>query len=38
MLDAENGGLLRGNRGSDVNRLTDMLTFISNAILKRGIG
>ena len=34
MLDAAPGGLLRVNRGSDVNRLTDLLTFISNAILK----
>ena len=36
MLDAAAGGLLRVNRGSDVNRLTDSLTFISNAILKSG--
>ena len=36
MLDAAPGGLLRVNRGSDVNRLTDLLTFISNAILKSG--
>ena len=36
MLDAAPGGLLRVNRGSDVNKLTDLLTFISNAILKRG--
>ena len=36
MLDAEPGGLLRVNRGSDVNRLTDLLTFISNTILKSG--
>ena len=34
MLDAAPGGLLRVNRGSDVNRLTDLLTFISNAILR----
>ena len=34
MLDATPGGLLWVNRGSDVNRLTDLLTFISNAILK----
>ena len=27
MLDAAPGGLLRVNRGSDVNRLTDLLTF-----------
>ena len=36
MLDAAPGGLLQVNRGSDVNRLTDLLTFISNAILKSG--
>ena len=36
MLDAAPGRLLRVNRGSDVNRLTDLLTFISHAILKRG--
>ena len=24
------------NRGTDVNRLTDLLTFMSNAMLKRG--
>ena len=36
MLDAAPGGLLRVNRGSDVKRLTDLLTFISNAILKSG--
>ena len=36
MLDAAPGGLLRVNRGSDVNRLTDLLTFISNTILKSG--
>ena len=35
MLEAAPGGLLRVNRGSDVNRLTDLLTFISNAILIR---
>ena len=34
MLDAAPGGLLRVNRGSDINRLTDLLTLISNAILK----
>ena len=33
MLDAAPGGLLRVNRGSDINRLTDLLAFISNAIL-----
>ena len=36
MLAAAPGGLLRVNRGSDVNRLTDLLTFISNVILKSG--
>ena len=36
MLDAAPGGLLRVNRGSDVNGLSDLLTFISNAILKSG--
>ena len=36
MLDAAPGGLLRVNGGLDVNRLTDLLTFISNAILKSG--
>ena len=30
MLDTAPGGLLRVNRGMDVNRLTDLLTFISN--------
>ena len=34
MQDAAPGGLLRVNRGSDVNRHTALLTFISNAILK----
>ena len=33
MLDAAPGGLLFVNRGSDVNMITDFLTFISNAIL-----
>ena len=33
MLDAAPGELQRVNRGTDVNRLTDLLTFISNAIL-----
>ena len=37
MLDAAPGGLLRVNRGSDVNRLMDLLTFISNSILKSGM-
>ena len=36
MLNAAPGELLRVNRGSDVNRLTDLLTFISNAIFKSG--
>ena len=36
MTDAAPGGRLRVNRGSDVNRLTDLLIFISNAILKSG--
>ena len=36
MLDAAHGGLLRVNRRSDVNRLTDLLTFISNPTLKSG--
>ena len=36
MLDAAPGGLPRVNRGSDVNRLTDLLTFISNGILMSG--
>ena len=29
-------GLLRVNRGVDANRLDDLLTFMSNAILKSG--
>ena len=36
MLDATAGGLLRLNRGTDANRLNDLLTFMSNAILKSG--
>ena len=36
MLDAASGGLLRVNRGTDTNRLADLLTFKSNAILKSG--
>ena len=36
MLDAAPGGLLRVNRSTDANRLTDLLTFTSNAILKNG--
>ena len=35
MLDAAPEGLLRVNRGADANRLNDLLTFMSNAILKR---
>ena len=34
MLDAAPAGLLRVNRGVDANRLDDLLTFVSNAILK----
>ena len=34
MLDAAPGGLLRVNRGMDENSHTDLLTFMSNAILK----
>ena len=33
-LDAAHGGLLRVNRNTDANRFTDLLTFMSNAILK----
>ena len=33
MLDAAPGGLLRVNRGTDTNRLSDLLTFMLNAIL-----
>ena len=33
-LDAAPGVLLRVNRGTDTNRLNDLLTFMSNAILK----
>ena len=36
MLDAAPGGLLRANRGTDAIRLNDLLTFMSNAILKSG--
>ena len=36
MLDAAPGGLLRVNRGTDANRLTDFLTFMLNAIFKSG--
>ena len=34
MLDAAPVGLLRVNRGTDANWLTDLLTFMSNAIIK----
>ena len=34
MLGAAPLGLLRVNRGADANRLDDLLTFMSNAILK----
>ena len=34
MLDVEPGGLLQLNRGMDANRLNDLSTFISNAMLK----
>ena len=34
MLDAAPAGLLQVNRGADANRLNDLLTFMSNAILK----
>ena len=34
MPDAAPGGLLRVNRGMDVNRRTDLLTFMSNVILE----
>ena len=37
MIDAAPAGLLRVNRGADANRLTDLLTFMSNAILKSGM-
>ena len=36
MLDAAPGGLLKVNRGTNTNRLTDLLTFMSNAIHKIG--
>ena len=36
MLGAAPSGLLRVNRGVDANRLDDLLTFMSNAILKSG--
>ena len=34
--DAAPAGLLQVNRGADANRLNDLLTFMSNAILKSG--
>ena len=34
MLGAAPSGLLLVNRGADANRLDDLLTFMSNAILK----
>ena len=36
MLGAAPSALLRVNRGADANRLDDLLTFMSNAILKSG--
>ena len=36
MLGAAPSGLMRVNSGADANRLDDLLTFMSNAILKRG--
>ena len=36
MLGATPEGLLRVNRGTDANRLDDLLTFMSNAILDTG--
>ena len=36
MLGAAPSGLLRVNRGSDANKLDDLVTFMSNAILKSG--
>ena len=36
MLDAAPGGLLQVNRGTETNRLTDLLRFIPNGILKSG--
>ena len=36
MLGAAPSGLLRVNRGADANTLDDLLTFMSNAILKSG--
>ena len=36
MLDAAPGVLLRVNRSTDTNKLTDLLTFMSNATLESG--
>ena len=36
MLGAAPSGLLRVNRSADANRLDDLLTFMSNSILKSG--
>ena len=36
MLDAAPSGVLPVNRGADANRLDDLFTFMSNAILKIG--
>ena len=36
MLDAAPGGLLPANRDTHANRLTDLITFMSNAIPKSG--
>ena len=36
ILDSAIAGLLRVNRGVDANRPDDLLTFVSNAIFKRG--
>ena len=36
MLGVAPSGLLRVNRGADANRLVDLLTFMSNSILKSG--
>ena len=36
MLDAAPGELLRVNRGTDANRLNDLLKFTSNVKLKSG--
>ena len=36
MLNAAPAGLLWVNRGEDTNRLNDLLTFMTNAILKIG--